>query len=55
MKNHLMKIHNQADVSNIPLLQAVSNVITDSDPSEIEPLHTELTYREGDPGNHLDD
>ena len=53
MKNHLMKIHNQV-VSNLPLIQAINNAITDSDPSEIEPqpLQVELAYRDDEIENH---
>lgn len=36
MKNHLIKIHNHADVSNLPLLQAINIALqTDSDQNEL--------------------
>lgn len=42
MKNHLIKIHNHADVSNLPLLQAI-NIAIRNDPEqdlEMENLET---------------
>lgn len=37
MKNHLIKIHNQADASSLPLLQAINIAMrNDSDQNELE-------------------
>lgn len=39
MKNHLIKIHNQADVTNLPLLQAINIAMrTESDQDELDDL-----------------
>lgn len=42
MKNHLIKIHNQADVSSLPILQAINIAMSnDSDQDQIEGDHLE--------------
>lgn len=44
MKNHLIKIHNHADVSSLPLLQAINIAMrTDSDQNDVEKLQQHLT------------
>lgn len=41
MKNHLIKIHNHADVSSLPLLQAINFAERDdSDQNELESHQT---------------